>query len=275
LQFARSLDIVCASASGEEDLVRRLWLCGLCVALIAGPAFAAQETPGAPKTAVYGSVTVASAYVWRGQVYDDRVVVQPYLEVARNGFLLGVWGNFSTSDTYEASWDFSEVDLSVSYSLQLKAAEIAFGVISYLPISVDQERYHEAFVTAKFPNAWVTPRVAAYRTFDGDHGSYVLGGLSRDFKLTEKLTLGGDVSSGFGSSRYNEYSWGVDGNRMNDGVVSLSLRYALSDAMALAPSLSYSWLWDAKLRDASAEAFPASGSDPALLVGSLTLQYSF
>ena len=256
--------------------MKKYLLCGAMIALAGLPVHSAAEAPpAAPEPSAYTSVTLASAYNWRGQVYDDRPVIQPYAQVTSHGFTFSVWANANLSDKNYENTDVNEVDLTASYSLPVEVVELALGVTYYLPVSREVAQYHEAFVTAKFPNAWVTPRVEAYQTFTPSVGYYLLAGLSREFKLGEKLSLSADLSSGYGSSKYNEFSFGVDGNRMNDGNASLSLRYAISDAVSITPSVRYTWLWDSKLKDASATAFPASDPDPNMVVASLMLDYSF
>jgi uncharacterized protein (TIGR02001 family) len=255
--------------------MKKLALWVLAAALFAGPAFAAEEAPAPPEPSVYTSLTLASAYTWRGQVLDDRAVIQPYFQVTHHGVLLSVWATANLNEKNAATRDFTEVDLTASYTLPIEAAAIALGVVTYLPVGAEAERYQEAFVTARYPTPWVTPRVEAYQTFNANHGAYFLAGLSRDFELTDKITLSADLSSGYGTSRFNEYCYGVDGNRLNDGGASLSVRYAITDALGVTPAVRYTWLWDGKLRNASAEAFPASEPDPAMFVGSLLLDYSF
>lgn len=255
--------------------MKKLALWVLAIALVAGPAAAAEEPASPPEPSVYTSLTLASAYNWRGQVLDDHAVIQPYFQATHQGFLVSVWANANLTEKNAETRDFTEVDLTASYTLPIETATVALGVIAYLPVGTVAERYQEAFVTAKYPTPWVTPRVEAYQTFKANHGAYLLAGLSRDFELLEKLTLSADLSSGYGTSRFNEYCYGVDGNRMNDGSVSLALRYAITDALAVTPSVRYVWLWDKKLRDASAEAFPASEPDPNMFIGSLLLDYSF
>lgn len=255
--------------------MKKYLLCGSVIALAGLPVLCAAETPAAPEPAAYTQVTLASAYNWRGQVYDDRPVIQPYAQVTSHGFTFSVWANANLSDRNYGDRDVNEVDLAACYGLPIEAVEIAVGVIYYLPVSREVDPYHEAFVTAKYPNPWVTPRLEAYQTFDPSVGYYLLAGLSREFAFGDKLTLTGDLSSGYGSGEYNQFSFEVDGGSMNDGNASVSLRYAISDAVSLTPSVRYTWLWDAKLKDASATIYPASEGDPNMFVASLSLDYSF
>lgn len=259
--------------------MKKLVVCGAVIALAGLPVFSAAETPAAPEPSAYVSLTLASAYNWRGQVLDDRPVLQPYAQVTSHGFTFSVWANANLSDKNYEDSDVTEVDLTAAYKLPVDVVNVALGVIYYLPVSTDPElgTYHEVFVTAKYPNSWVTPRIEAYQTFDPSVGYYLLAGLSREFTLGDNLTLSGDLSSGYGSGDYNEFSFGVAGDRMNDGNACVALRYAISDAVSITPTVRYTWLWDAKIKDAAAAGFPTESdpADPNMFIASLMLDYSF
>lgn len=255
--------------------MKKLVVCGALAAIAGLPVCSAAEAPPAPAPSAYIQVTLASAYNWRGQVYDDRPVVQPYAQVTSRGFTFGVWANANLSGKNYGDLDVTEVDLTASYALRVDAALIALGVTYYLPVSTAISPYHEVFVTARYPNSWVTPRLEAFRTFDPSVGYYLLAGLTREFPLGEKFALSCDLSSGFGSGKYNRFSFEVDGARMNDGNAGLSLRYAISDAVSVTPSVRYTWLWDSRIKAASAAVYPASRPDPDMLIAGLSLDYAF
>jgi len=236
--------------------------------------YAAEEKEAASPSA-YIQIPVVSAYNWRGQIIDNRPVFQPYISITRFGFTASAWANLSINDKYTGKHDFSEVDLTLSYLIPVSFAEISIGAIDYLPTAQDADPLHEMFVTAKYPNNWITPRVEAYRSFDDYVGYYLLVGLSRQFALGEKLTLAADVSSGFGSTRWNIYSFGVDDGCMNDGAVSLGLKYAFTDTLSLTPTIKYAWLWDSDIKEGAHNTLPAADSDSDMLIGSISLDYSF
>ena len=57
-----------------------------CIGLASTPAMAADAT---------AAVDMASAYVWRGQTFNDGAVIQPSLDVAaENGLGINVWANY-------------------------------------------------------------------------------------------------------------------------------------------------------------------------------------
>jgi hypothetical protein len=236
----------------------------------------AEDAKNIPAPSVYVQFPVVSAYNWRGQVTDDRMVLQPYMSVTRSGFTASAWGNFSLDDKYTGKHGFSELDLTASYLIPVSFAEISVGVIDYLPTVTNANwSLHEMFVIAKYPNNWITPRIETYRSFDDYVGYYLLAGLSRQFELNNKLILTADIYSGFGSSKWNIYSFGVDGNHMNDGGASLTLKYQIADTLYLTPTIKYAWLWDSRIRTGAEQTIPAASSDSEMLIGSLALEYSF
>ena len=84
-------------------VVAMIFLAGLA----STPAMAAEAT---------AALDINSAYVWRGQTFNDGVVLQPSIDVAaENGLGINVWGNYDIGD-YNNTLDedeFSEIDLTV------------------------------------------------------------------------------------------------------------------------------------------------------------------
>ena len=75
-----------------------------------------------------------SAYVWRGLTFNDGLVLQPSLDVSTGGFAVNVWGNLDIDDYNGAVDDgeFSEVDLTASYTWKLGPVDASLGAIEYL-----------------------------------------------------------------------------------------------------------------------------------------------
>ena len=65
----------------------------LAVGLASTPAWAAEATAG---------LDLNSAYVWRGQTFNDGFVAQPSIDVATEiGIGVNVWGNLDIDDYNE------------------------------------------------------------------------------------------------------------------------------------------------------------------------------
>jgi hypothetical protein len=80
-------------------------------------------------------IDVNSAYVWRGITINDGLVVQPSIDVgATSNLSINVWGNFDIDD-YDGAFqenEFSEVDLSATYSMSAGPVEMALAYSEYL-----------------------------------------------------------------------------------------------------------------------------------------------
>lgn len=109
----------------------RVLTTGLVLVLSAIGAIGAK---GALAADVTGKVDVNSAYIWRGITLNDGLVVQPSLDVAAGNFGVNVWGNVDIDD-YDNTLDqgeFSEVDITLTYSVSAGPAGIKGGYIEYL-----------------------------------------------------------------------------------------------------------------------------------------------
>lgn len=256
-------------------------VCAGLVLSAAVPALAEEKVAAAAaegsSPSVYVQVPVFSAYSWRGQVLDDKAVVQPYVFATHEGFNFTTWGNFSTSDKYTGKHDVSEIDLWLSYTFPFEAVEIWAGTINYLPTRVEAASYHEYFAWFKYPNEIVTPRLEIYGTYNPNVGLYFLAGLNREFKLTDKITVIGDVTAGYGTEKWNKYSFAVAENKMVDGSATLSAKYAINDSLSLTPLVKYVWFFDSKVEAGASDAtaYPAAKGDPEMLIGGLVLDYAF
>jgi uncharacterized protein (TIGR02001 family) len=80
-------------------------------------------------------IDVNSAYVWRGITYNDGLVVQPSIDIASPmGIGINVWGNFNVDD-YNGAYlknEFSEIDLTLSYSKSVGPVNLGIGCSQYL-----------------------------------------------------------------------------------------------------------------------------------------------
>jgi hypothetical protein len=238
------------------------------IGLAAGIVAAGLTARGAD---VEADLPVLSAYVWRGQVLNDETVVQPALNIESGGFGLNVWGNYNTTDNV-GDRDFNEIDLTVSYGLQLGPVELGGGVIEYLFPNTDYESTREVYLSASLPDAPVVPCLSVYRDVEEADGFYATLGLSKEYAFNEeKTTLGLSASLGGGDQDYNDFYFGVKDDALNDVTVGASLAHAFTDAVTLTPGVLYSSLVDSDIRDGARELYGKSDE----LVGSLTLTVTF
>jgi uncharacterized protein (TIGR02001 family) len=78
---------------------------------------------------------IATAYVWRGITFNDEGAFQPWVDVSHeSGVGVNVWANMDIGDFRGANDDgeFSEVDLTLYYSLPVEVVDITVGYIHYM-----------------------------------------------------------------------------------------------------------------------------------------------
>jgi hypothetical protein len=215
----------------------------LSICLAATPAMAASAT---------AAVDINSAYVWRGQTFNDGLVLQPSIDVAAdNGLGINVWGNYDIDD-YNGSLDdneFSEIDLTVSYGFNVGKLEIGVGAIEYLFPATDPDgdgagtgatATTELYVSVGMPIVGgLSAAVDAYYDIDAyDELTYATFGLSYAYDITEKLNMEAGGSIAYAGDDFAQAAGGDDGGLYNY-TLSLSLGYTLTDAWSVAANLTY------------------------------------
>jgi hypothetical protein len=101
---------------------------GIAMVLLGGAMFGsarAQDTASANKSPFSFNTDLVTSYVWRGSLLNNMPNLQPYFSYTKGGFQCGAWGSVS------ATGDFSEVDLSASYTL----SKFNFLVTDYYVLS--------------------------------------------------------------------------------------------------------------------------------------------
>ena len=80
------------------------------ILLVCIPAIASAQEEEKEST-FYGSVDLASQYIWRGTGYGDFPSVMPTVGFNKGGFDVYAWGNWAFDNSY------TEVNIGVSYTL--------------------------------------------------------------------------------------------------------------------------------------------------------------
>lgn len=186
-------------------------------------------------------VTVAgdfnSAYVWRGITFNDGLVFQPSVDVASGGFGLNVWGNLDIHD-YDKQLkrgDFSEIDLTMSYSKEIKGVSLSVGYIEYLfPNGGDGTR--EVFAGVGIaPLPGFSTQLDAYYDFDEVEDWYITLGLGYEYEIVENLSVSLGASAGYAGE---DMSAGQDGG-LHDYQFSLGVGYTVWETLSISVAINY------------------------------------
>jgi hypothetical protein len=182
-----------------------------------------------------------SAYVWRGITYNDGMVLQPSVDVAKAGFDVNVWGNIDMDDYNNTldSGEFSEVDLTLSYGFDLDPVSISTGYVEYL-YPAGGKGTREVFVSlGKDLYKGLNAKAVVYYDFDEYKGAYFNFGLGYNVPVNDVFSLdfgasagymGNDVSVG-GESGFNEYQLSVGGTYAATKALSISGKINYTDAI--------------------------------------------
>jgi hypothetical protein len=141
---------------------------------------------------VTAALDANSAYVWRGLTFNDGFVLQPSVDVAAGGFAFNVWGNFDVND-YDGAvseGEFSEVDLTLSYTFDLGAVSVDIGVIEYLfPAGGDSTT--ELFAGMGYElGAGFSLAATLYYDIDQVDDYYLTAGIDYAYAINDQVSLG-------------------------------------------------------------------------------------
>ena len=224
-------------------------------------------------------VAALSSYVWRGQTLNDKMVVQPSLTASKAGFAINTWANYNVDGAYDG--DFSEVDLTASYSQAVGPVALGAGLVQYtfpnqtLAVEDGEDVAYpgtvEVYASAGLPDVPLAPTLTVYRDVDEIDGTYGMVAVGHSFELAEKVSLSLSASLGAADADYNAGYFGVDDAALNDLTVGAALPFAVLENLTVKPAISYVYLPDSDVRDAAEALY---GEDDAV-VGSLTASYAF
>lgn len=208
--------------------------------------FATLSSGSVATYAVAADVAVAldinTAYVWRGLTFNDGFVLQPSLDVAKNGFGLNVWSNFDLDDYDGAvdSGEFSEVDLTGSYTHTFGPVDVSVGIIEYLfPSGADSTTEVFAGLDAGV-GAGFSVSCTLYYDFDQVDDFFIDAGISYSYSINEPTTLSLTGSVGYAGEDFAAfYAGGADGGFFNYALTA-SVNYAVTDAFGVGVNINYS-----------------------------------
>jgi len=230
---------------------------------------------------MFGEIGLYSAYVWRGQIFDDYNL-QPSLTVAKGPVSLNVLGIYNVDGKDgRADNDLMETDFTLVYRVpdNTDDFDVDVGIIKYTFNHVDGSTLdsdtEELFVTAVFHNIVLTPVASLYKDLDANKGWYASLALSQPLEVSDAMVLEAGASIGLADGGYNKANYStpvktVRGGGVNDYNISLKASYVVTDDITLGALVQYTLL-DDKI-DSGARA--NNGADNTLW-GGINLSYTF
>lgn len=199
-------------------------------------------------------------YIWRGQVYNHKAVVQPSATIGKDGFSLNIWGNMPLADNDPGGrrTTFNELDYTLDYSGEAGLLSYSVGSILYTfptPSGAGSATANpttmELYAGASV-DVLLSPSITLYRDIRANNGWYGTLGIGHSFTLAESVGLDVGASLGWGDSKYNEGYWATGvGSGLNDFMVGVALPLALGP-VSVVPSVSYITLVESKIRSTQA-----------------------
>ncbi|VGO19862.1 TorF family putative porin [Pontiella sulfatireligans] len=233
------------------------------------------------ETHVTAEVAVMSSYVWRGQVYNNDMVIQPQISVSDHGVSLNIWGNYDIGhNNTDNNGDFSEIDFSLAYTLPIDINEMAFdiGLINYNFPNSDGDSTTELFGTATILSwkDYVVPSFTIFGDIDEADGIYALFDIVAPFQISDYFAVEAGFSMGYGDSSYNSYYWtNEDGKGADKGINDYNFycnaSYELAENLTASVNLTYTMLEGGSVRDAANDNYEAKDK----VWGGVNLAYSF
>lgn len=234
---------------------------------------------------------LVTAYVWRGQVYNNDFVVQPQMTIEQYGVSFNIWGNYDLGENVNGiSGDFSEIDMSLAYSLPLDINEMAFdiGIIGYdFPANGDTPvsgvGFNAKSTTELFASAtvlswqdYVIPSFTLFGDVDEASGVYFLFDVVAPYEVSEYLAVEGGVSAGYGNTSYNDYYFGdaigvAQDAGWNDFNFYGNASYLIQEGLTVSANVTYTMLEGGAIRNAASTIYEAKQK----LWGGVNIAYDF
>jgi uncharacterized protein (TIGR02001 family) len=265
--------------------MKKMMSWGMAVVLAAGVAGAQTEVDetavvtekDSSEVSVSAEVAVASAYVWRGQVYNNDAVIQPQVTVAQYGISFNIWGNYDLgSNVNDISSDLSEIDFSLNYTIpfNLEDLSIDVGTILYSYPGSEKDSTSELYVGGSLLTwqQWLIPSVKVFGGVSDLDGIYVLFDVVAPIQITDVFALSAGISAGWGSTAYNDDSWGAEQDAgWNDYNFYCGAEYKILDNLALQASLTYTMVDGGSIEEGANENY----ENDHKFWGDLNLVYTF
>jgi hypothetical protein len=197
-----------------------------------------QEEPAAgarPGLLSFGAdITFTTTYVWRGFVLGEDPALQPSVWVNIGPLTIASWSNADLPSGGSAL--YSEHDLSVDYSTEVRGLAVSVGWTHYAFVRETEGRYSNDIHLSIGAGGYLNPTVEVSQDVHQGSGTYVAAGVSHDYPLWGgPIRLTPTVSIG-----YNHRLW-TERSGLSDVTATLAFAVPLPGSrLALEPFLTYS-----------------------------------
>lgn len=210
---------------------------------------------------------IYSAYVWRGKALDKHGVAQPSaiatLDAQEAGsFALKLWSNWDLSQNSGDSKEtktgggINVFNVTPSYTKSFGPLGVTVGNIFYTfpgdGYPKNSKSTYELYTTVAYRNPVVTPSLSVYYDYRGVGGGflednpskdlYARAALDKSFRLADRVTAGGTLLAGYGSSHYNQVRYCASDEGLADYETSVFVSYAVTDSFSIGGKLAYTGL---------------------------------
>ncbi len=222
------------------------------------------------------SVSFLSQFIWRGfEKTQDSMVIQPAMAMEYKGFAIDLWGNLNTDSSNVSTDNWTETEMTVSYSQALGMTELTGGYIYY---SLDaEEDSQELFVKASV-DTLLNPTVTVYReiwhspywyfTFDVSHSLPITNDINLDLGAEISYFLSNDPEIYHEPSNHEE-----ELNDFHTCLLSVSTTIPVAKYISVTPELHYSFALGSESSDLI-DAKSIDGNDHNFLYGGVTVNIS-
>lgn len=224
-----------------------------------------------------GDIDFQSKYIWRGAVFNDRAVLQPWVAAGTDDAAITVWGNMDLTD--QNSWldegevqdptgKFTEIDLILNYTRGVGPVSLTAGFNKYwYPNTSYSETAASELTLAASLGTLLSPTLTFAYSMEDAEGLYTGLGISHYAGLSETVSAGGWLNLGYGDEKHNGYYYGVANAGLADLTAGVSAPITFPCGLVATPMAEYASLIDSEISDAFAK--------PSNLRGGLSLTYYF
>ncbi|MFB3895539.1 MAG: hypothetical protein ACE14V_04465 [bacterium] len=199
----------------------------------------------------YGAeVDFTSRYIWRGMPFSEGAVMQTSVWVSAADFTLTLWNNFVLHHEPNHG-QVNEFDLTLGYGKEWDNISIEPSLNYYwYPNQEEAPSTGECIVKI----AYTINELELYTTHNIDIKEYpgaYFGdvGLGYSHDLNPNLTFDGQISLGWGSSKFNDTYIGISKSALNVAQCDFAVTFHLENGIYFRPHIALSTILDHELRE--------------------------